>query len=123
MDKEAATVCFAALAQSTRLDAFRLLVGREPEGLAAGELARRLAVPQNTLSAHLNILAHAQLVKYARSGRSIVYRADLARLNELALFLVEDCCGGRPEVCAPLIAELSPCRAPSEATGHDQSNL
>jgi DNA-binding transcriptional ArsR family regulator len=112
METETALLCLAALAQPTRLDAFRLLVGREPAGLAAGELAKALAVPQNTLSAHLNILAHANLVKSKRRGRSIVYRADLARLNQLTLFLVKDCCGGRPDVCAPLIAELTPCGAP-----------
>ncbi len=119
MDKEAASLCLAALAQPTRLDAFRLLAQHEPLGLPAGELAHQLAVPQNTLSAHLNILAHAGLAKGERRSRSIVYRADLARLRDLTLFLVADCCGGRPEVCAPLIADLSPCCEPLKATAHD----
>ncbi|MBM3652898.1 MAG: helix-turn-helix transcriptional regulator, partial [Alphaproteobacteria bacterium] len=58
-----------------------------------------LCVPQNTLSAHLNVLSQARLVVSARSGRSIVYRADLSRLNALVRFLAEDCCGGA--ACAP----------------------
>jgi DNA-binding transcriptional ArsR family regulator len=115
MEIETALLCLAALAQPTRLDAFRLLVQHEPGGLPAGELARHLATPQNTLSAHLNILSHARLVTSRRKGRSIVYRSDLARLNELVLFLVRDCCGGRPEICAPLVAELAPCCANEEA--------
>jgi DNA-binding transcriptional ArsR family regulator len=119
MDKEIATLCLAALAQPTRLDAFRMLAQHEPAGLAAGELARRLAVPQNTLSAHLNILTHAGLAKGERRSRSIVYRADLARLRELAFFLIADCCGGRPEICAPLIADLSPCCESQRAEAHD----
>lgn len=94
MESESALVCFAALAQPTRLDAFRLLVRAEPGGLPAGELARRLGVPQNTLSAHLNVLSHARLVMSARNGRSVVYRADVSRLSALLRFMAEDCCGG-----------------------------
>ena len=114
MDNIEAIAVLAALAQTTRLDAFRLLVAREPEGVAAGELARLMAVPQNTMSAHLSILAHAGLVSGERHSRSIIYRANLARLRELSLFLVKDCCGGRPEVCAPLVADLAPCCKPKE---------
>lgn len=91
------------------LDVFRLLVRHEPTGLAAGEIARQLDVPQNTMSAHLATLAQAGLVVGARHSRSIIYRADLARFRETILFLLNDCCGGRPDVCAPLIADLAPC--------------
>lgn len=104
----------SALAQATRLDTFRLLVSREPEGVAAGELARLIDVPQNTMSTHLAILARAGLVRGERLSRSIVYRADLARFREVTLFLLKDCCGGRPDVCAPLIADLVPCCPPKE---------
>ncbi len=109
MDNIDAIAALAALAQTTRLDAFRLLVTREPEGVPAGELARLMAVPQNTMSAHLAILARAGLVRGERHSRSIIYRADLERLREVTLFLLKDSCGGRPDVCAPLIADLTPC--------------
>jgi ArsR family transcriptional regulator, arsenate/arsenite/antimonite-responsive transcriptional repressor len=105
----------SALAQATRLDTFRLLVRQEPEGVAAGELARVIGVPQNTMSTHLAILARAGLVRGERQSRSIIYRADLERFREVALFLLKDCCAGKPEVCAPLIADLAPCRPPKEA--------
>jgi len=118
MDDLQAIAVLAALAQTTRLDAFRLLVAREPEGVAAGELARLMAVPQNTMSAHLSILAHAGLVSGERHSRSIIYRANLVRLRELSLFLLKDCCGGHPEVCAPLVADLVPCCSP-KAPAHD----
>ncbi len=118
MDEYHALVAFAALSQATRLRVFRRLVASEPEGVAAGELARRLGVPPNTLSAHLAILAHAGLIESERQGRSIFYRANLARIREVASFLIMDCCGGRPELCAPLIADLSPC-CPPEAHAHD----
>jgi len=109
MDTESAISALAALAQGTRLDAFRLLVRHEPEGLPAGEVAKALNVPQNTMSAHLAALTRAGLLRFERRSRLIIYRADLEQLKELTLFLVKDCCGGRAELCEPLIAELVPC--------------
>ena len=115
MDNSDVIAALAALAQSTRLDTFRLLVTREPEGVAAGELARLIDVPQNTMSTHLAILSRAGLITGERHSRSIIYRASLDRLRDLMLFLVKDCCGGRPELCTPLIAELMPCCPPAES--------
>ncbi len=109
MDDQSVLAALGALAQPTRLQTFRLLVAREPDGVPAGELARLIGVPQNTMSAHLATLAQAGLVSGERRSRSIIYRADLARFRETILFLLNDCCGGRPDICAPLIADLSPC--------------
>lgn len=114
MEINEAIDCFSALAQSTRLETFRLLVSREPHGAPAGELARAVGTPQNTLSAHLSILARAGLVRGERRGRSIIYRADLDRYGALARFLLLDCCGGRPEICAPFIAEFPACGSREE---------
>ncbi len=111
MDNLKTVAALAALAQATRLDTFRLLVSREPDGVPAGELARLIEVPQNTMSAHLTVLAHAGLVKGERQSRSIIYRANLARFHEVALFLLKDCCGSRADICAPIIADLTPCRS------------
>ena len=88
---------------------FRLLVKHEPEGLAAGDIARALAVPQNTMSSHLAVLSRAGLVTTQRFSRSIVYRADLSRFRDVMLFMLRDCCDGRPEICAPLIDDLTCC--------------
>jgi DNA-binding transcriptional ArsR family regulator len=112
MESEAAILALAALAQPTRLDVFKLLVKHEPDGLAAGDIARALVVPQNTMSSHLSVLSRAGLVSAQRFGRSIVYRADLARFQEVVLFMLRDCCDGRPEICAPLIENLTPCCLP-----------
>jgi ArsR family transcriptional regulator len=114
MENEQAVLALAALAQPTRLRAFRLLVQHEPDGIAAGELARLLEVPQNTLSAHLSVLSRADLVTSERQSRSIVYRANLSAFQAVALFLLQDCCGGRPEICAPAIASLQPCCPPAK---------
>ncbi|MGA2794089.1 MAG: metalloregulator ArsR/SmtB family transcription factor [Roseiarcus sp.] len=115
MENLQAIAALSALAQATRLDTFRLLVARERDGVPAGELARLIEVPQNTMSAHLAILARAGLIVGRRHSRSIIYRADLARFREVALFLIKDCCGGRADLCAPLIADLTPCCPPTEA--------
>ncbi len=118
MDSIDAITAFAALAQPTRFETFRRLVAREPEGIPAGELARLMAVPQNTMSAHLAVLSRAGLIDGERQSRSIVYRADLARLRELVLFLLKDCCGGRSDLCAPVIKDLMPC-CPPKVSAHD----
>jgi ArsR family transcriptional regulator, arsenate/arsenite/antimonite-responsive transcriptional repressor len=112
MESEDAILALAALAQSTRLEVFRLLVKCEPKGLAAGDIAMALAVPQNTMSSHLAILSRAGLISAQRFSRSIVYRADLARFQAIVLFMLRDCCGGRPEICAPLVENLTPCCVP-----------
>ncbi len=109
MDKEQAVLALAALAQDTRLSVFRLLVAHEPDGLPAGEIARRLAIPHNTMSSHLGVLARAGLLKSERRSRSILYRVDLDRLQHVLAWLLTDCCGGRAELCAPLVEALSPC--------------
>ena len=114
MENETTIAALAALAQATRLDVFRLLVRHEPEGLPAGEIARELATPHNTMSSHLAILSRAGLVRGERHSRSVVYRADLDRLREVMTYLVKDCCGGRAELCAPLIADLTCCTPPEQ---------
>ena len=101
----------AALAQGHRLAVFRLLVTAGPEGLPAGEIAREVGVRPNTLSTHLAILSHAGLVQSRREGRSVIYAADYGAMRELMGFLVSDCCGGKPEICAPLSDLLPNCGA------------
>ena len=95
MDSNEAVTALSALGQPTRLKVVQSLLKSAPEGLAAGELARLLSVPQNTLSAHFNVLAQAGLVEAKRQSRSIIYRARTEKLEELLIFLLRDCCNGR----------------------------
>jgi ArsR family transcriptional regulator, arsenate/arsenite/antimonite-responsive transcriptional repressor len=112
MKSDAAIGALSALAQPTRLDVFRMLVKQAPEGLPAGEIARRLDVPHNTMSTHLAILNRADLVAVERHSRSLIYRANLAAVRQLVLFLLKDCCNGQPELCMPLIQDLAAACAP-----------
>ncbi len=123
MESENAILSLAALAQSTRLEVFRLLAKHEPVGLAAGEIAKALAVPQNTMSSHLAILSRAGLVSAQRFSRSIVYRADLAKFQDVVLFMLRDCCDGRPEICAPVIESLTPCCQPKPKKKRSHATL
>ncbi len=113
MESTQAIEILAALAQATRLDAFRLLIRHEPKGIAAGELARLMNVPQNTLSSHLAILSRAGLVKSERLSRSVIYRANLEAVHGVVLHLLKDCCNGRPELCAPLAKDIAACSTAS----------
>lgn len=100
METKQAVEALAAMAQETRLEALRLLVQAGPEGLPAGEIARRLDVPAPTLSFHLRALLHARLVRAARAGRERVYAAEYGRLESLVSFLSQNCCQGRARPAA-----------------------
>lgn len=113
MEISEAVAAMSALAHPGRLRAYRLLVSAGPKGMAAGDIARALHTPPNTLSANLALLSQAGLATSRREGRSIVYAARFDRMGALLGFLAEDCCGGAPEVCAPVAAALDRvvCRA------------
>ena len=94
MKSPGALKLFAALAQETRLDIFRLLVRAGDEGLAAGAIAAELKVPAATLSFHLKELKSAGALTCTRQGRSLLYRPDFAVMGELVTFLTAHCCEG-----------------------------
>lgn len=107
MDEKIAREIFSALSNHTRLDVFRLLVKSAPEGLPAGVIARRLGVVQNTMSSHLGVLSRCGVIKASRHGRTIVYSASFGRIRQMLLFLMQDCCQGAPEICAPLLESMA----------------
>lgn len=107
MEKIRALIALSALGQDTRLDVFRLLVKTGAEGMLAGEIGSALGVRQNTLSANLAILLNAGLVRNTREGRAIRYFANMEGMQALLAFLMEDCCGGRPDLCKPVIDEIT----------------
>jgi ArsR family transcriptional regulator len=109
MDLPSAIEAFAALAQATRLKTFQRLIKAYPHELSAGEIARFADVPHNTMSTHLAALTRAGLIVVRREGRTMNYSADLRGFRALVKFLMRDCCGGRAEVCAPIMAELQCC--------------
>lgn len=114
----------SALAQESRLNAFRLLVRSGPDGLAAGEIARQLSIPHNTLSSHLSILSNAGLITSHRESRSIIYYINFNGTRELLSFLMEDCCRGQPELCLPVLDSLlSGCGTNPDTIGeHHEKN-
>lgn len=110
MQQREALAIFAALSQETRLQIVRMLVVAGPAGMAAGALAEKAEVSSSNMSFHLKELERAGVVTAQRASRSIVYRANNQRLGDLLRFLMEDCCGGRPEICAPAFAAAQSCR-------------
>jgi len=108
---------FAALAHDVRLAVFRLLLSKTPDGMAAGEIALRLQVPASTLSAHLAQLERVGLLRSRREQRRILYSFDSDGTAKLVGFLVNDCCGGNPELCGFDAASQRKPRARKSATG------
>jgi ArsR family transcriptional regulator, arsenate/arsenite/antimonite-responsive transcriptional repressor len=100
MNETAAISALGALAQETRLKAFRRLVEAGPEGMPAGAIADALGVPAPTLSFHLAQLSHAGLILQRRDSRSLIYSANFPAMNTLIAYLTENCCG-RGAACAP----------------------
>jgi ArsR family transcriptional regulator len=115
MDQKRAIAALAALAQETRLDLFRLLVARGPDGLPAGVIAERLGVAPSSLSFHLQQLVHAGLITQRRAGRQLIYAADYGAMNALMVYLTENCCG-RGSVCAPLCDPAAGCTGAAPKT-------
>ncbi|MCX7280093.1 MAG: metalloregulator ArsR/SmtB family transcription factor [Alphaproteobacteria bacterium] len=112
METYMAVRTLSALAHEGRLSVFRALVKAGPGGMAAGDIARQLKTAANTMSAQLMMLSNAGLIHARRDGRSIIYAVDFEQMSGLLLFLTEDCCGGRAEICAPLAAVATSCCPP-----------
>ncbi|MDF1856616.1 helix-turn-helix domain-containing protein [Pseudooceanicola sp.] len=107
MDRNDALGAFSALSQATRLDVFRLLIKAGEGGMSAGDISDTLGVRQNTMSTNLGVLARSGLIRSEREGRSIRYFADMNGMRGLLAFLMEECCGGRPDLCQPVINEIA----------------
>lgn len=116
MDINSAVISLGALAQESRLSAFRLLVQAGESGLPAGEIARALEIPHNTLSSHIATLAQAGLVQSRREGRSIIYSVDFGGTRRVLKFLLEDCCRGVPDLCDRAVDSALPACCPTNST-------
>src|SRR4051812_9379587 len=113
MKTSQAVAAFAALAQDTRLGIVRRLVREGADGLPAGDIAEAAGTSPSNVSFHLKELERAGLIDARREARSIIYRASYEGLRDLIAFLMKDCCAGRPEICAPVLAD--PCCTPAKS--------
>lgn len=116
METEKVVVALESLAQQSRLGIFRLLVEAGPDGLPAGRIAEQMALPAATLSFHLSQLKHSGLLACRREGRSLIYSADFAAMNDLVGFLTDNCCGGNAAQCAPVAPCAPGCAPPARKT-------
>ena len=107
MEAPEAVTALAALAQEHRLALFRMLVQAGDQGMAAGALAGRLGIPNSSLSFHLAGLSRAGLIGQERRSRSLIYRADYRRMNDLLAYLMQNCCAGAD--CAPAAIQERNC--------------
>ncbi len=122
MESDEAIQALGALAQETRLRVFRLLMTVGPDGLPAGEIARRLGVQPATLSFHLQHLERAGLLTRHRRSRQIVYAAHVDGVRGLLTFLTQDCCQGRPEICGDIAGAAQVCATgPSAGPSRSES--
>lgn len=108
MNQDAAIEAFSALAQTSRLAIYRMLVNVGPDGLTATAISKRIGVVPSTLSGHLAVLKRAGLLTATRHSREIHYAANLGVMNALLSFMLADCCGGQVENCSEILTLLDP---------------
>lgn len=104
MNEQQALGAFGALSQETRLRIVRMLVVAGSSGMPAGAIAAAVEVSPSSASFHLKELERVGLAFAKREARSIVYTANYEALGGLVRFLMDDCCGGHPEICAPTLS-------------------
>ena len=109
MDINEALAAFSALSNKPRLDAFRLLIKAGDDGMSSGQIGEHLGAKQNSTSTNLSILEASGLISSTRQGRSVIYSANMDGIRGLLGFLMEDCCGGHPDICQPVLNEIACC--------------
>lgn len=118
MKEHQALDAFGALSQETRLQMIRALVVAGPDGMAAGVVGAAVGASSSSASFHLSHLERAGLVQSRREARSIIYSANCEGLSGLVQFLMQDCCQGRPEVCAPAALTAAACCTPAKGASN-----
>ena len=99
MEQTQAIECFSALAQNSRLAILKLLMRETPNGLRVSDVSKRLGILPSTLSGHLSVLRRSGLLGSVRKQREIYYSVNLETINDLMLFIVEECCDGNLGSC------------------------
>ena len=89
--------CLDALGNATRLDLFRLLVRAGGDGRTVGQVQEALKIPASTLSHHLKLLELVGLVSRGKQGTTHMVSANIAKMDELVLFLTKECCADKLE--------------------------
>ena len=107
MEQDHAIEAFGALAQSSRMEIFRLLVRVGPDGMQVGEISRKMNIVPSTLSGHLAVLRRSGLLTATRNKQEIYYSANIPAINSLVRFLMSDCCEGQLENCSEILSLLS----------------
>jgi ArsR family transcriptional regulator len=92
MTIERTAVRLEALGHVTRLEIYRHLVRAGHEGLAVGDLQKRVGIPLTTLSHHLRKLVLVDLVTQERRGTTLICRANYAVMQAVLSFMTEECC-------------------------------
>lgn len=97
MQWEEAAQGFAAMGSEARLQVLRCLIRAGHEGLTVGEIQQRSGIAPSTLAHHLKFLTGAGVVEQERDGRSTINRANFAQLEDLASFILSECCADAPD--------------------------
>lgn len=89
---EEAAQGFAAMGSEARLKVLRALVRAGAPGLSVGDIQARTGIAPSTLAHHLRFLAAGGVIHQEKIGRTVINRASYDALEELAQFILSECC-------------------------------
>ena len=92
MKIEDAARSFAAIGSEARLQVLNSLVRAGGKGLSVGDIQSRTNIAASTLAHHLRTLSLAGLVEQEKDGRSVINRAAYQNLENLASYILTECC-------------------------------
>ena len=107
MNENQALDILSALSHETRLRIVRFLVQCGREGASAGDVANHVGAASSRASFHLSNLENAGVITSERQSRRIIYIVNFENLGGLIAFLLEDCCGGHPDIVQSSTIALS----------------
>lgn len=105
MELEVAAQGFAALGSEARLQVLLVLVRAGGAGLTVGDIQSRTGLAGSTLAHHLKFLTSAGLVVQEKAGRAVISRAAFDHLEQLAGYIMRECCADVCDVTAMLDGE------------------
>jgi len=92
MKHETAAKILSKIGNPTRLKIVRLLIRAGSDGLAVGELQRKLKMPGSTLTHHVTHLESAGIITKDRQQTTLICRVEYDVLRSLVDYLTDECC-------------------------------
>ncbi len=96
-----------ALGSEPRLNIYLTLIRAGEEGLAVGEIQKKLDIPGSTLTHHLKRMVQAELVTQEKQGTTLTCRANFKQMTRTIDYFLGQCCA-EGQCATPLPKSITP---------------